>query len=128
MSFTWNKTGKWVTQEEAFAASQVSSEFTQRSTTLKKPLSAAEVGPASENKDAAKLQSGPPPGRVVSASLNPMRSVKGAPSSLTINKRKRQDEKSKVVSEEEAAALKAREAAKKRMEKREKPLLGLYKH
>uniref|UniRef100_A0A5B6ZI14 Matrin-type domain-containing protein n=1 Tax=Davidia involucrata TaxID=16924 RepID=A0A5B6ZI14_DAVIN len=111
--------GKWVTQEEAFAASQVSSASVQRNTILKKPSSAA--GPASDNKCAAKCQSGPPPGQVVSAS------VKGAPSSLTVNKRKRQDKKPKVISDEEVAALKAREAARKRVEEREKSLLGLYR-
>ncbi|KAA8545915.1 hypothetical protein F0562_020634 [Nyssa sinensis] len=114
--------GKWVTQEEAFAASQVSSESKQKNTILKKPLS------SSDNKGDVKRQSGPPPGRVVSASLNPMRSTKGAPSSLTVNKRKRPAEKPKVVSEEEAAAQKAREAARKRVEDREKSLLGLYRH
>ena len=56
-----------------------------------------------------------------------MRSIKGTPSSVAIGKRKRQDEKPKVISKEEAAALKAREAAKKRVEEREKPLLGLYR-
>ncbi|KAI8005015.1 Zinc finger protein ZOP1 [Camellia lanceoleosa] len=43
---------------------------------------------------------------VVSAPLNPKRSVKGALSSLTVNKRKRQDEKSKVLSKEETVVLK----------------------
>lgn len=113
--------GKWVTQEEALAASQVPSDPTQR-IFLKKPSPASESGASSQSK------SGPPPERVVSVSLNPMRSVKGTPSSLTINKRKRQNDKPKAVSEEEAAALKAREAARKRVEAREKPLLGLYRH
>ena len=54
-----------------------------------------------------------------------MRSIKGTPSSVAIGKRKRQDEKLKVISKEEAAALKAREAAKKRVEEMEK--LGLYR-
>lgn len=59
---------------------------------------------------------------------NPTKSAKGsAPSSLMVNKRKRQD-KPKAISAEEAAALKAREAARKRVEDREKSLLGLYKH
>ena len=56
-----------------------------------------------------------------------MRSIKGTPSSVAIGKRKRQDEKLKVISKEEAAALKAREAAKKRVEEMEKLLLGLYR-
>ena len=56
-----------------------------------------------------------------------MRSIKGTPSSVAIGKRKRRDEKLKVISKEEAAALKAREAAKKRVEEMEKLLLGLYR-
>ncbi|KAL7209236.1 hypothetical protein ACSBR1_030884 [Camellia fascicularis] len=94
---------------------------------LKKPLSALEGRSALENKGATKSQNGALLGPVVSAPLNPKRSIKGAPSSLTVNKRKRQDEKPKVLSEEEAAALKKREAARKRVEEREKPLLGLYR-
>ncbi|KAM7479211.1 hypothetical protein LguiA_027424 [Lonicera macranthoides] len=113
--------GKWVTQEEALAASRVSSDSMKRKPIFKKPSSTTEAGPAS--------QSGAPSERLVSGSVNPMKkSVKGAPSSLTVNKRKRKDEKPKVVSEEEASALKAREAARKRVEAREKPLLGLYRH
>ncbi|GKD23130.1 zinc finger protein ZOP1, partial [Tanacetum coccineum] len=50
------------------------------------------------------------------------------PSSLHINKRKRPENKSKAVSEEEVAALKAREAARKRVEDREKTFLGLYNY
>jgi WW domain-binding protein 4 len=56
-----------------------------------------------------------------------MRTVKGAPSAIAVNKRKREDGKPKVISKEEEAALKAREAARKRMEDREKPLMGLYR-
>jgi WW domain-binding protein 4 len=55
-----------------------------------------------------------------------MRNAKAAASSLAVGKRKRPDEKPKVVSEEEKQALKAREAARKRVEQREKPMLGLY--
>lgn len=94
---------------------------------MKKPPSASDAGRFTESKGASNVQNGPVPGPVVSASLNPMRSVKGAPSSLAVGKRKRQDGKPKALSKEEEAALKAREAAKKRVEKREKPLLGLYK-
>lgn len=108
--------GKWVTREEALAASQASSNLTQKKSVLKNPLSTS----VSENKSAL-------PGRVVSMPLNPTRTVKGAPSSLSVNKRKRQDEKPKVLSEEQKAALKAREAARKRVEEREAPLLGLYR-
>lgn len=86
--------------------------------------------PAMVNKDSAKSQSGPAPGPVVSSPVNPTRSVKGAPSSLAVGKRKREEKNpkktTKPMSAEEAAALKAREAARKRVEEREKSLLGLY--
>ncbi|KAF2316630.1 hypothetical protein P3X46_026450 [Hevea brasiliensis] len=117
--------GKWVTQEEAYASIQVSSNSKRKESSLKKPITMSTAGLVKETKSAA--QNGPPPGPVVSASLNPMRSVKGATSAVAVNKRKRQDEKPKVISEGEKAALKAREAAKKRVEEREKSLLGLYK-
>lgn len=118
-------TGKWVTQEEAYASIQVSSSSKLKESSLKKPILMSTAGLAKETKSAA--QNGRPPGPVVSASLNPMRSVKGATSAVAVNKRKRQDEKPKVISEEEKVALKAREAAKKRVDEREKSLLGLYK-
>lgn len=108
--------GKWVTREEALAASQASSSSKQKRSVLKNPLPTSVL----ENKSSA-------PGRVVSNPLNPTRPVKGATSSLAVNKRKRQDEKPKVLSEEQKAALKAREAARKRVEEREAPLLGLYR-
>lgn len=116
--------GKWVTQEEAFTASRNSTD--KQKEPLKKPVLASVTGHASEKKDADKVQTGPAPGPVVSGSLNPTRSVKGAPSAFAVGKRKRPDEKPKAVSTEEAAALKAREAARKRVEEREKSLLGLY--
>ncbi|XP_024980616.1 zinc finger protein ZOP1 [Cynara cardunculus var. scolymus] len=105
--------GKWVPKEEALAAAaklssgpiQKKPSFTTMSSTLKSHTD-------------SKTQTRP---------VNPTRSV-NRPSSLAINKRKRPDAKSKVVSEEEAAALKAREAARKRVEEREKSSLGLYKH
>nr|XP_018684890.1 PREDICTED: zinc finger protein ZOP1-like isoform X3 [Musa acuminata subsp. malaccensis] len=56
------------------------------------------------------------PGLVISTPLNPMRAVKGAQSSVTVKRRKMDDEKAKVISKEEAEALKAMEAATKRME------------
>jgi WW domain-binding protein 4 len=46
---------------------------------------------------------------------------------LLLTKRKRKDGKTKVVSKEEEAALKEQEAARKRVEDKEKPLMGLYK-
>ncbi|KAL0334822.1 UNVERIFIED_CONTAM: Zinc finger protein ZOP1 [Sesamum radiatum] len=118
--------GKWVTQEEALAAFQVSSGPIQKKPSLGKPPSASGNRPGGETKSASTSESGPPPGRVVSTPLNPLRPVKGATSSVAV-KRKRQDEKPKAMSKEEEAALKAREAARKRVEEREKPLLGLYK-
>ncbi|MFQ6630239.1 hypothetical protein Gotur_008050 [Gossypium turneri] len=118
--------GRWVTQEEAYSKVQASSNTKSRDPILKKPFPTSGTGPVSDSKSVAKSQNKTAPGPVISATLNPMRSVKGASSSLAV-KRKRQDEKPKAVSKEEAAALKAREAAKKRVEEREKPLLGLYK-
>ncbi|KAL7252057.1 hypothetical protein ACSBR1_013835 [Camellia fascicularis] len=98
--------GRWVTQEEAFAASRASSNSASKKSILKKPLSTLEGRSALENKGAAKSQNGAKPGPVVSVPLNPKRSIKGVPSSLTVNKRKRQDEKPKVLSEVEQLHLK----------------------
>ncbi|XVF01224.1 hypothetical protein REPUB_Repub04eG0069400 [Reevesia pubescens] len=117
--------GRWVMREEAYSKVQGSSNPKSRDPSLKKPFPTSGMAPVTDSKSAAKNQNETAPGPVVSASLNPMRSVKGAPSSFAV-KRKRQDEKPKAISKEEEAALKAREAAKKRVEKREKPLLGLY--
>ncbi|KAK4477043.1 hypothetical protein RD792_016245, partial [Penstemon davidsonii] len=111
--------GKWVTQEEALAASQIASGSIQKKPSFGKPQSAT-------TKSVSTSERGPPPGRVVSTPLNPMRTVKGAKSSVAV-KRKSPYDKPKAVSKEEADALKAREAAKKRVEDREKSLLGLYK-
>lgn len=119
-----------MTQEEAFASSQVSRSLDSHNSSdsnPQKPSTAPKASSIAEDKGTTKNQGGPPPGLVVPSSLNPMRSVKGAPSSIAVKKRKKVDEKPKVMSKEEAAALKAREAAKKRMEEREKPLLGLHK-
>ena len=119
-------TGKWVTQEEAYASPHFSSNAGNRGSIVKKPLSASE-SKSVESTVANKPQNGAARRPVVSNSLNPMRSAKGsAPSSLAVGKRKRPNEKSKVVSEEEKAALKAQEAVRKRVEERKKPLLGLY--
>lgn len=112
-----------MTQGEAVAAFQASSGPIQKKPSFGKPVSALENRPS---KSGSTSESGPPPGRVVSMPLNPMRSVKGATSSVAV-KRKRLDEKPKALSKEELAAVKAREAARKRVEEREKPLLGLYK-
>ena len=123
------ETGKWVTQEEAYSCVQTSSDSKPKPQ-LKYPFPTSGAAPAMKNKDSAKSQNGPAPGVVVSASLNPTRSVKGSPSAIAVGKRKREDNKpkqiKKAVSAEEVTALKAREAARKRVEEREKPLLGLY--
>lgn len=117
-----------MTREEAFAVAQTSSNSTAKKPVFKKPLADSESRSVLENKGGAQPQNGvAQPGLLVSAPLNPTRTVKGAPSSLTLNKRKREDGKPKIVSEEEKAAIKAREAARKRVEEREKPLLGLYR-
>ncbi|GJU14040.1 zinc finger protein ZOP1-like protein isoform X1 [Tanacetum coccineum] len=105
--------GKWVTQEEAFAAAAKQSSGSIQ----KKPSFAT---PSSTSKSQTDHKSQKP-------AVNPTRSV-NKPSSLHINKRKRPENKSKAVSEEEVAALKAREAARKRVEDREKTSLGLYNY
>lgn len=121
-----NATGKWVTREEAYSKVQTSSNHQSVGPSIKKPFPSSGSATVADTKSAAKSQNETAPGPVLSASLNPMRSVKGASSSVAV-KRKRQDEKKpKAISKEEEAALKAREAAKKRVERREKPLLGLY--
>lgn len=112
-----------MSQEEAFAA--VKNSGSKQKVPLKKPLAASKSG---QPTDASNSISGHAPGPVVSGSVNPKKSVKGAPSSLNVGKRKRPGEKPKAVSAEETAALKAREAARKRVEDREKSLLGLYGH
>ncbi|XP_048543332.1 zinc finger protein ZOP1 [Triticum urartu] len=113
--------GKWVTQEEAYKWAETSKTNVAQSSTSQ-PKTPSGGGPV------AGIKGGPAPGVVVKKPLNPMRAVKGAPSALAANKRKREDtKKPKVVSKEEEAALRAREAARKRVEDREKPLMGLYK-
>ncbi|KAJ1258584.1 hypothetical protein BS78_10G086900 [Paspalum vaginatum] len=114
--------GKWVTQEEAYKSVQTSkADIGQSSTSqTKAPSPAASAVPG--------IKGGPAPGRVVTKPLNPMRPIKSIPSAAAANKRKREDSKPKVMSKEEEAALKAREAARKRVEDREKPLMGLYKN
>ncbi|GMH23543.1 hypothetical protein Nepgr_025386 [Nepenthes gracilis] len=118
--------GKRVTQEEACASAQNSARSMLKEP-WKRPLGVSLTGQVTVE-DAVRSKGGSAPGPVVTMPLNPMRSVKGAASSVAIGKRKRPDEKLKVVPAEEAAALQAREAARKRMEEREKNLLGLYRH
>lgn len=118
--------GKWVPQEEALAVFQASSRSIEKRPSSGKPPSVSENKSITDSKSGSNTARGPPPGRLVSTPLNPMRSMKGATSSVAV-KRKRPHEKPKAVTKEEAAALKAREAARKRVEEREKPLLGLYR-
>ena len=113
-----------MTQEEAYASPHFTSNARHNGPTVKKSLSTSQ-SKSDENKG-NKFNNGSSPGPVVTTSLNPKRNVKAAPSSLAVGKRKRPGEKSKVISDEEKAALKAREAARKRVQEREKPLLGLY--
>ncbi|XP_078429710.1 C2H2 and C2HC zinc fingers superfamily protein isoform X2 [Wolffia australiana] len=110
-----DKIGDWVNREELYISGQGS-----------KPLKPSPNLPTGVG--------GPAPGLVISktqASLLSKQPVKGASSSLatvSLAKRKREDDKKpKAVSKEEVAALKAREEARKRVEEREKHLLGLYK-
>ncbi|KMS98811.1 hypothetical protein BVRB_3g068860 isoform A [Beta vulgaris subsp. vulgaris] len=116
--------GKWVTQEEAFAAAKNSG--SKEKFPLSRPLLASTSGQPTEKKNGANLRSGGAPGPVVSGSLNPTRSIKGASSSLAVGKKKKPYDKPKAVPAGESDALKAREAARKRVEEREKSLLGLY--
>ncbi|KAJ0981472.1 hypothetical protein J5N97_009727 [Dioscorea zingiberensis] len=131
--FYSNELGKWITQEEAFASHVSTPDMSHSSNSkdgrhlFKKAASSPGTSSSTQETTALKSKGGPAPGLVVSTSLNPMRSLKGAPSSIAVNKRKREGEKTKIISKEEEAALRAREAAKKRVEEREKPLLGLYR-
>ncbi|KAI4298439.1 hypothetical protein L6164_031998 [Bauhinia variegata] len=88
--------GKWVTQEEAYASASPHflSNSGHKGPTMSKPSSASQSASV-ENKASNKSQNGSPPGPVpvVSSSLNPTRSVKFAPSSLNVGKRKRPNEK-----------------------------------
>ncbi|KAM0877558.1 hypothetical protein ACQ4PT_035414 [Festuca glaucescens] len=113
--------GKWVTQEEAYKSVETSKTEVAQSSTSQAKLPGGGGAISS-------IKGGPAPGLVVTKPLNPMRPVKGAPSGIAANKRKREEKKPhKVVTKEEEAALRAREAARKRVEDREKPLMGLYK-
>lgn len=137
--------GKWVTKEAANSSSQISSVEVGASNSLlsdrgggtTKQSSFASTSDmlsatakastnANERSNITKNMSGPPPGPVLPSSKVPSRSIKAAPSSIQVAKRKR-EEKPGRISSEEAAAIAAREAARKRTDEREKSLLGLYK-
>ncbi|CAN6459474.1 unnamed protein product [Victoria cruziana] len=121
--------GKWMTQE-AFTFTNASKPDSAAATCSKvkdgceTTASTVKTSVTCETQH-SQIQGGPAPGTVLKSAAR-ARSIKGAPSSIAVTKRKR-NEKPKAVSEEEAAALKAREAARKRVEEREKPLLGLYR-
>ncbi|KAJ3695864.1 hypothetical protein LUZ60_001241 [Juncus effusus] len=107
--------GKWVSLQEASKSAKVTKpDFTQNSSNNP---SKSTIGVYA-------------PGPVISKQLNPMRDIKGATSAVAVNKRKREDQMKpkKKLSKEEEEALKAREAARKRVEAREKPLMGLYRN
>lgn len=118
--------GKWVTHDEAYASPHFALNSGRNIPSGKKGSTPSQSKLQSKSVETKpnKHLDGLLPGPVLR--VNPMRSVKAAPSSLAVGKRKRPNEKSKVVSQEEKEALKAREAARKRVEQREKPLLGLY--
>ncbi|KAG0625500.1 hypothetical protein M758_2G060300 [Ceratodon purpureus] len=129
--------GKWTTQEEAHRASQkahVEAGVTPAASTLSKqpsqskdePKTSSNATSTSHAKSAAvKTSTTASQGPAPKQKTLPSKGGKGVASSLEINKRRR-DEKTGPVSSEEAAALAAREAAKKRVLDREKSLLGLY--
>ncbi|XP_045833076.1 zinc finger protein ZOP1 [Trifolium pratense] len=111
--------GKWVTHDEAYASPHFASNAGRNVPSGKKgsiisQSKSVDTKPNIHHNVALPLR------------VNPMRQAKAAASSLAVGKRKRPNEKPKVVSEEEKQALKAREAARKRVEQREKPMLGLY--
>lgn len=113
--------GKWVTHDEAYASPHFASNAERNVPSGKKGKITLQSISDDEYKP-NKHHKGTFPVRV-----NPMRNAKtAAASSLAVGKRKRPNEKPKVISQEEKEALKAREAARKRVEQREKPLLGLY--
>ncbi|BBN08085.1 WW domain-binding protein 4 [Marchantia polymorpha subsp. ruderalis] len=136
--------GKWTTQEEALKASQ-DGKTASDGDTVKGLRSFSNSAPqiiqadyqsqavssvtTKKSRDAASLSSA---GKETSALVGPVVKKqepvgvgKGVASSLEVGKRKR-EEKRGPISGEEAAALAAREAARKRTQEREKSLLGLY--
>ncbi|XP_031497808.1 zinc finger protein ZOP1 isoform X1 [Nymphaea colorata] len=124
--------GKWMTQEEASTLNNAPRSDCAGATCSKAKdgceriaFSAVKTLVTYSETEHSQSQGSPAP-RPVLKSAACARSIKGVPSSIAVTKRKR-DEKPKAVSEEEAAALKARDAARKRVEEREKSLLGLYR-
>ncbi|KAL3686817.1 hypothetical protein R1sor_013126 [Riccia sorocarpa] len=131
--------GKWTTQDEALKASQDSKLGTTPERVKGSKLSlggvpqiqadyqsrAVTTATSDKGKDQTPAKEGGVSVRPVTKKQIPVGVGKGVASSLEIGKRKR-EEKTGQVSNEEAAALAAREAARKRTQEREKALLGLY--
>lgn len=119
--------GKWTTQEEAFKASResvvdVCTEVVAKASVPKQKTSAV---PKKVPRMSASTVSKGLAGPVLQPSQIKAMRGKGIASSLEVGKRKR-PEKSESLSKDEADALAAREAARKRTQEREKGLLGLY--
>lgn len=132
--------GKWTTQEQARHASQDAQaglDITFSTSTVSKQPEITKQGPQSSaphpsdtstpvaNLTLTKSSSISSQGSIPKQKSTPSKMGRGVASSLEVSKRKRV-ERAGPVSSEEAAALAAREAAKKRIIDREKSLLGLY--
>lgn len=130
-------TGKWTTQEEAHQASQnahlEAGKIPMPSTSSKTPAPVKEESKTKTN--VSMISTAKPTARPSTTAGSHTTVAKQKPqvghggravaSSLEVSKRKREGNPG-PVSSEEAAALAAREAAKKRILDREKSLLGLY--
>ena len=129
-------TGKWTTQEEAHQASQNAHleagkiPVTSTSSTTPAPVKVesktkTNVSIISTAKPTARPSTAGSQATVAKQKPQAGHGGRAVASSLEVSKRKREG-KPGPVSSEEAAALAAREAAKKRILDREKSLLGLY--
>lgn len=112
--------GKWTSREEAFRESVAGAHVPEQ----KVCVATEQRLLGARAKEASSIEI---PGPVLQASKFKGISSKGVASSVEVGKRKRQ-EKSESLSKgkDEVDALKAREAAKKRTQEREKGLMGLY--
>eukprot|EP00249_Psilotum_nudum_P017544 c26381_g1_i2 orf=252-1037(-) len=127
--------GKWATKEEAFQAHQVVKDAVHNISTVRATASKqviANVVPENlkdstnpASRSLSNASNAALPGPVLQVPKGTVRLGKGVPSSLDLGKRKR-EEKTDLISSKEAAALAAREAARKRTQEREKGFLGLY--
>ncbi|KAJ7559056.1 hypothetical protein O6H91_04G067800 [Diphasiastrum complanatum] len=111
--------GKWTTQEDASkaykgagleASNRTEDSCSGKATSNSNSLANAQLLPSNFGVEPTQFQS---------------KTSRGVPSSIAVGKRKREG-KAAPISKEEAAALAAREAARKRMQEREKSLMGLY--